>query len=206
MSTDESNFETLEKQLAKDALEKALTDLHGEITGEIERNKNDFSKEISKTLASFKGNLEEKVAEAIDQKIAALFTQHFSGTSSQVKSSFDQMFSPVLKKTEEDMKRLQTQGESTLNSWKSMMSQYSGFWTKPFFLMLLVSVLTGTVISLISSFYMVREARAGREVCDSNLQWYTKKYFEIKNAEEEAAKQKAGNQTKIQNQIKKKSK
>jgi len=31
-----SNFDALEKQLAKDALDKALKDLHGEITREIE--------------------------------------------------------------------------------------------------------------------------------------------------------------------------
>ena len=204
MTTDESNFETLEKQLAKDALEKALKDLHDEITGEIENNKKAFSEEISKTLASFRQNLEEKVTETIDQKISSLFTQHFSDTSSQVKSSFEEMFSPVLKQTEDDMKRLHDQGESTLHSWKSMMSQYTGLWTRPFFLMLLVSILTGTMVSLISSYYMVREARAGREVCDSNLQWYTKKYFEMKNAEEEAAKQKAGNQIKNQVQNKKK--
>lgn len=206
MPTDESNFETLEKQLAKDALEKALKDLHDEINNEISRNKKDFSEEISKTFTSFRQNLEQKVTETIDQKIADLFVKHFSETSSQVKSSFEQMFSPVLKKTEEDIKRLQTQGENTLRSWEKMMSQYSGFWTKPFFIMLFVSVLTGTVISLFSSFYMVREARAGRQVCESTLQWYTKKYFEMKNAEDKVTKQKPATQTKIQNKSKKKSK
>jgi hypothetical protein len=36
MLTNQSNFEALEKQLAKDALEEALKKLHKEITGEIE--------------------------------------------------------------------------------------------------------------------------------------------------------------------------
>ncbi|HUX79593.1 MAG TPA: hypothetical protein VMW10_07635 [Alphaproteobacteria bacterium] len=202
MSIDKSNFETLEKQLAKDSLEKALKDLHGEITCEISKNKKDFSEEISKTLANFRKNLEQKVTETIDQKIAALFTKHFSDTSSQVKSSFDQMFSPVLKQTEDDMKRLQTQGENTLHSWARMMSQYSGFWTKPFFIMLFVSVLTGTAISLFSSYYMVREAEAGRQLCESTLQWSVEDYFKRKKAEEA----KIDNQTKIQAQNKKKSK
>ncbi len=205
MPTDKSNFEELEKQLAKDALEEALKKLHGEITGEIESNKKAFSEEISKTLASFRQTLEHNVTHEIDQKISSLFTQHFSDTSAQVKSSFDQMFSPVLKRTEEDMKRLHTQGESTLSSWKNMMSQYSQFWTKSFFLMLLVSVLTGTVISLFSSFYMVREAETGRQLCESTLQWSVEDYFKRKKAEE-AAKQKADNQTKNQTQNKKKSK
>jgi len=109
MPTDESNFETLEKQLAKDSLEKALKDLHVEIIREISRNKKDFSEEINKTLANFRQNLEQKVTETMNQKISSLFTNHFYDTSSQVKFSFDQMFSPVLKKTEDDMKRLQTQ-------------------------------------------------------------------------------------------------
>jgi uncharacterized membrane protein (DUF106 family) len=204
MPTDESNFETLEKQLAKDALEKALKDLHDEINNEISKNKKDFSNEISKTLASFRQNLEQKVNDAIDQKISSLFVKHFSDTSSQVKSSFDQMFFPVLQKTEEDMNCLHNQGESTLHSWEKMMNQYSHFWTKPFFIMLLASILTGTMVSLISSYYMVREAQAGRQVCESTLQWYAEKYFERKKAEDEAAKQKGSNQTKNQTQNKKK--
>ena len=206
MTTDESNFETLEKQLAKDALQKALEDLHEVINSEISRNKKSFSEEISKTLASFRQNLEQKVVQEIDQKISALFTKHFSDTSSQVKSSFDQMFSPLLTRTEEDMKRLQTQGESTLHSWEKMMSQYSGFWTKPFFLMLFVSVLTGTVISLISSYYMVKGERQEKQFCEDLLQWYTKEHFERKKAEEASAKQEANNQTKIKAQNKKISK
>ena len=206
MPTDESNFETLEKQLAKDALDKALKDLHDEISHEISKNKKDFSNEISKTLTSFKENFEQKVAKTIDQKISSLFAEHFSDTSSQVKSSFDQMFSPVLKKTEDDMKRLQTQGENALHSWEKIMNQYSGFWTKPFFLMLVISILTGTMVSLISSYYMVREARTGRQVCESTLQWYAEKYFEKKKVEEVAAKQRAGTQIKNKVQNKKKSK
>ena len=51
MSKDDS-FEALEKQLAKDALEKALKDLHSEIHKEIERNKKSFSEEIQKTLTN----------------------------------------------------------------------------------------------------------------------------------------------------------
>jgi predicted PurR-regulated permease PerM len=196
MPKDDISFQDLEKQVATDVLEQALKSLHDEITREIARNKKVFSEEISKTLASFRQKLEEKVTEEIDQKISFLFTKHFSDTSSQVKSSFDQMFSPVLTRTEEDMKRLQTQGENTLNSWKNMMLQYTGFWTRPFFLMLLVSVLTGTTVSLLFSYYMTREAQAGRKVCYSTLQWYTEKYFERKKAEETAAKQKANNQAK----------
>ena len=68
MAKDDSDFEALEKQLAKDALEKALKDLHGEITKEIDNNKKDFSSEIKNTLTSFKENLEQKVTEEIDKK------------------------------------------------------------------------------------------------------------------------------------------
>jgi hypothetical protein len=196
MPKDDISFKDLEKQVAKDVLEDALKKLHDEITREISKNKKAFSEEISKTLSSFRQNLEQSVVQEIDQKISALFTKHFSDTSSQVKSSFDQMFSPVLQKTEEDIKRLQAQGENTLNSWKSMMTQYTSLWTKPFFLMLVASVLTGTMFSLLSSYYLVREAQAGRKVCYSTLQWYTEKYFERKKAEETSAKQKANNQTK----------
>lgn len=204
MTSDKSSFEALEKQVATDVLEEALKTLHDEINNEISRNKKDFSEEISKTMASFRQNLEQKVTETIDQKISSLFAEHFSDTSSQVKSSFDQMFSPVLKKTEEDMKRLQTQGDSTLNSWKNMMVQYTGLWTTPFFLLFIASILTGTVISLFSTLYMITGEKSARHLCESNLQWYTEEYFKRKKAEEASAKQKADNQAKNQRQNKKK--
>ena len=56
-----SNFDALEKQLAKDALGKALKELHGEITREIERNKSSFALEIKKS---------ESVHLKIDKNIA----------------------------------------------------------------------------------------------------------------------------------------
>ncbi|OJW55184.1 MAG: hypothetical protein BGO67_05275 [Alphaproteobacteria bacterium 41-28] len=196
MSTD--NFEVLEKQLAADALEKALKELHQEINGEIENNKKAFATEISKTLTSFKQNLEQKVAEEIDQKIASLFTKHFSDTSLEVKSSFEQMFDPVLKQTENDMKQLKTQGDNTLRAWESMMNQYTGFWTKPFFLMLLVSILTGMFISLTFSYYLSRESMRSKQLCESNLQWFAQRYSDLKNAQDKKVS--------IENQSKKKKK
>ena len=50
MPTDDSNFETLEQQLAKDALEKTLKDLHGEITREISKIKMIFLQKSVKLL------------------------------------------------------------------------------------------------------------------------------------------------------------
>lgn len=45
MSENDSSFEDLEKQLAKDTLGEVLEDLHGEITKDIDKNKAAFSKE-----------------------------------------------------------------------------------------------------------------------------------------------------------------
>ncbi|MBX9704167.1 MAG: hypothetical protein K2X39_08450 [Silvanigrellaceae bacterium] len=55
------------------------------------------------------------------------------------------------------MNRLQTQGESTLHSWEKMMSQYTSLWTKPFFLILVTAILTGTMVSLISSYIIYKK-------------------------------------------------
>lgn len=61
MPTDDSkpthSFEDLEKQLAKDTLEKALKDLHGEINKDIEKNKKTFSEEIQRTLETLRKSL-----------------------------------------------------------------------------------------------------------------------------------------------------
>ncbi len=170
-----SSFEALEKQLAKDALEKALKDLHGKITQEIERNKKDFSQEIQKTLSSFRDNLEKNVSEEIDKKISSLFEKHFKDVSSQVKISFDEMVSPVLQKTEDDMQRFRNQGESTLRSWGTMMSQYESLWTKPFFVMFSASILTGIVLSLVFSYFL---GRAQGEL----IEHYKKKLLSYENA------------------------
>jgi len=94
------------------------------------------------------------------------------------------------------MKHLQSQGQNTLNSWKSMMSQYTSLWTKPFFLLFVACVLTGTAISLFFTLYMIKGEKSARHLCESNLQWYTEEYFKRKKAEEAAVKQKANNQMK----------
>jgi F0F1-type ATP synthase membrane subunit b/b' len=77
MPTINSHFEDLEKQLAKDALEEALKELHGEITKDIEKNKATFSKEIQKTLNAFKGDLEDAISKELDQKISAHLKNNF---------------------------------------------------------------------------------------------------------------------------------
>ena len=173
----ESNFEALEKQLAKDALEKALKDLHGEITREIDRNKKTFSDEIKKSLSTFTTSLEQHISQEIDQKLPLFLEKNFSDISTQVKASFEQMFVPLLDKTEEDMKRLHTQGENTLRSWEKMMNQYSGLWNIPFFIVLAASVLTGTAICLGLFFlkssystYLFMDVRARKDY-ENELRW-----------------------------------
>ncbi|MBY0293133.1 MAG: hypothetical protein K2W92_07600 [Alphaproteobacteria bacterium] len=179
MSKDDS-FEALEKQLAKDALEKALKDLHSEIHKEIERNKKSFSDEIQKTLIGFKENLEKNVSKEIDSKLSVLFTKHFQNTSSEVKSSFDQMFTPVLKEAKKDMQQLQTQGEKTLQSWGKMMSQYASLWNKPFILMFFSCVFTGVIASFFLSYFLGKADRSARQYCESTLQLYIENYSEMK--------------------------
>ncbi len=172
-----SKFDELEKQLAKDALEKALKDLHDEIPREIERNKRSFSEDIKKSLSQFTENLEKHISNEIDQRLPLFLEKNFSDISTQVKASFEQMFVPLLDKTEENMKRLSTQGENTLRSWEKMMKQYSGLWNMPFFIVLGASVLTGTSICLILFFlktsystYLFMDVRA-RKAYENELRW-----------------------------------
>lgn len=147
-----SNFDTLEKQLAKDALEKALKDLHGEITREIERNKMSFSDEIKKSLTTLNETIEKHISDEIDCKLPILLATNFSNISEQVKSSFNEMISPVVSKAEQNMKNLESQGEKTLQSWGNMIKKYEGLWTRPFIIMFGSSVLTGTLTCLILFF------------------------------------------------------
>ena len=88
MSKDNSNFEDLEKQLAKDTLEKTLKGLHAEITKDIEKNKATFSKEIQKTLNAFKTDLEDTISKKLDQRISAHLKNNFLDLSTKVTSSF----------------------------------------------------------------------------------------------------------------------
>lgn len=88
MSKDHSSFEDLEKQLAKDALEKALKDVHGEIIKDIDKNKATFSKEIQKTLNAFKADLEDIISKELDQRISAHLKNNFLDISTKVTSSF----------------------------------------------------------------------------------------------------------------------
>jgi len=172
-----SNFDALEKQLAKDALEKALKDLHSEITREIERNKTIFSDEIKKSLSNLNETLEKHISDEIDHKLPLLLAKNFSNVSEQVKSSFNEMLVPVVEKAEQNMEQLKSQGDKTLQSWATMMKKYESLWTTPFFLVLAASVLTGTAIFLILFFmktsvasYIFMDVRA-RKAYESDLRW-----------------------------------
>jgi len=185
MPTNESNFEALEKQLAKDALNKTLKDLHGEIHKEIENNKKAFSEEIQKTLSSFKENLEQNVSDSIDKKLSSLFTEHFQNISLQVKTNFHETFSPVLVRTKEDMQRLHDQGENTLRSWGDMMKQYTGLWTKPFVIVFLASSFVGALIFFGSAYFLWSKHHETLQLYERRLssnedmlQWYFEKYKE----------------------------
>lgn len=185
MAATSSHFEDLEKQLAKDALEKALKDLHGEITKDIEKNKATFSKEIQKTLTDFKADLEKNISKELDRKISAYLQKHFLDISTKVTTSFYESSSPLLKRAEEDLTRLHRQGEETLRSWKAMILQYTNLWTKPFILTFLASAFTGMVIFFVcASFLWVKHNREiqtyeKRLASHENmLLWYFEKYKE----------------------------
>ncbi|HBW24684.1 MAG: hypothetical protein A2W46_00090 [Alphaproteobacteria bacterium RIFCSPHIGHO2_12_42_13] len=182
MPKNDSSFQDLEKQLAKDALEKALMDLHGEITKDIDKNKAAFSQEIQKTLNNFKTDLEKTISKELDQRISAHWKKHFLDISSKVISSFDESSSPFLKRAEEDLQRLHMQGEKTLHSWEAMMKQFRSLWNKPFIVALLACILTGAVTSVFSSYLLVRDDRRARGSCESDLSWIAKEYFQMKEA------------------------
>lgn len=183
MPKDNSSFEDLEKQLAKDALEAAIKDLHGEITKDIEKNKATFSKEIQKTLNTFKRDLEETLSKELDQRISAHLKNNFLDISTKVTTSFYETSSPFLEQAEEDLTRLHRQGEETLSSWKAMMLQYRNLWNKPFMLIFLASAFTGMVIFFVcASFLWVKHNREiqnyeKRLASNENmLLWYFEKY------------------------------
>jgi hypothetical protein len=189
MPTDDSkptpSFEDLEKRLAKDTLEKALKALHGEINEEIERNKETFSDEIKQTLSSFKKDLEQSVSQEIDHRLSSLFEKHFKETSLQVKGSFKEMFSPVLKSTQDDMNRFKSQGESTLRSWKGMMAEYESLWTRPFILVFFASAFTGILVFLICFGFLwfkynqeIQRYEERLSFTEGQLLWYFEKYKE----------------------------
>ena len=60
MTANQQSFDDLEKQLARDALEQALKDLHSVINKEIENNKEGFSKE-----STLKNTFREAVAPTV---------------------------------------------------------------------------------------------------------------------------------------------
>lgn len=188
MTSNKQSFDDLEKQLARDALEQALKDLHSVINKEIENNKAGFSQEIQKTLASFKQNLEKNVSEEIDKKLSSLFETHFKAASQDIKTSFEKAFAPVLETTKNDMKGLQAQGDNTLKSWQNMMSQYKSLWTRPFLIVFATSILTGMIVSFVSSFYLTSHIRETLERNEGLINSYKNLalwYFEKEKAREE---------------------
>lgn len=203
MTDVKSHFDDLEKQLAKDALEKALEKLHGEINREIQKNKNDFLNEINKTMTSFKGNLEQHISEEIDKTLSLHLQTNFKEVSTEMKSSFHEMFTPVLEDTKNDMQRLHVQGESTLNSWKDMMLLYKDLWNRPFFLLFLTAIFTGMIISFSSSYFLMRKQRETLQVHEKTLLSYQDLLAWYQSKEKEREKTESKSVNKNTNSIKK---
>lgn len=199
METKKPSFADLEQQMAKDTLEITLKKLHGEINEEIKRNKNDFSEHINKTLETFKTNLEQHVSKTIDEKMAIHLEKNFQDINSQITSSFNQQFSPVLERTETDMQSLREQGEKTLTSWKEMMLNYKDLWTRPFVIVFFTAVLTGTVLSLVSSYLLMRKQKETLQQYESTLTSYKEQvlwYWEREKEREKLENKSVNNKNK----------
>jgi len=203
MSKNHSSFQDLEKQLAKDTLEEALSDLHDEIIKDIEKNKATFSQEIQKTLNKFKEDLEKSISKELDERISVHLQKNFSDISTKVTTSFYESSSPFLKRAEEDLTHLHRQGEETLSSWKAMMKQYKSLWNRPFILIALACILTGTVTSIVSTYFLTRDYRRALDVYEFQLSWAAKEYFAMKEAlEAKTSKPNVGNKAKAQSKKK----
>ena len=65
----------------------------------------------------------------------------------------------------------------------------------PFTIMFLVAIFTGTLSSLVSSYFMVKSDREARRHCENLFHWYLKKDEETKQKEDLATSE-ANNQVK----------
>lgn len=209
MQEKNQSFEDLEKQMARDTLEQALKALHEEINREIAKNKNEFSSTIQKTLSDFRRNVEKSISEEINKNLSSLFENNIYAISQEVKKSFEKTFDPVLENTKNDMKRLHIQGEKAINAWEKMISQYKALWNKPFFIIFSASILTGTLISFLSSYYLTRSIRETMQTHENLLVSYKNlslDYFEREKTREKEMKKKNNNKNNNQSTDNKKKK
>lgn len=177
MSQPNPNFDELEKKLTHDTIDKTLNHLKEGMTHEIERNRKTLLDEVRMILSEFTERGEKNVYQEVESKITLLFEKSFQEVLKKVEEDFERMFSPILRKTDEEMTHLKLQGEKTLRSWEKMVDQHTRPWQKPFFAMLLSSVLTGTSLFLILFFlktpplsYIFMDIRA-RRAYESDLRW-----------------------------------
>ena len=125
--------------------------------------------------AQCRAMVKDTILKELDKRISAHLRKNFLDISTKITSSFYESSSSLLKRAEEDLHHLHMQGESTLTSWKAMMKQFSHLWNKPFIVVLVATILTGTVTSVLSSYLLVREDRKARALenvgaCGSSLQ------------------------------------
>ena len=139
---------------------------------DIQKNRHDFSEEIKKATESLKKSLEQHIADEVDKTLSRQLTTQFQDISQKVSTNFHEMFSPVLEKTKDDMQNLKEQGNSTLNAWKDMMLNYKDLWTKPFFIVFLTAIVTGVIVSLVTSFIMLRKQNETMKSYESTLSSY----------------------------------
>lgn len=149
-------FQDLEQKVISEAndnnLKQTLKDLSDLLNNEIERNRKNLFFDVKNTLSDFTEKLEKGVSQETEKKISELFEKYAEEVKEEIQTRFEDLLEPIFKKTEENMNRLQIQGNNTLRSWEHMMNQYDYFWTKPFFIMFASSILTGCIIFLVLFF------------------------------------------------------
>jgi len=153
MLDSKNSFAELEKQVEKDelkqSLELTLKTFQETMRKENDKSRNALSDEVRVLFKGLIDTLEKRVSKEIEQKMGDVLEKNLSDLNKKVQMRFEERIEPVFKRTEEEMRNINAQGEKTIHSWDMLVAKYTWPWRVPFLVLLLGCVLTGTLICII---------------------------------------------------------
>lgn len=151
-SKDINDFSSLEKEALKEIsldiikvdLQKSLSELH---------QKN--MKEVGEKISAIEGRCTQEIKTGLEAQIQRQLDAHFKRLLESYQSDISKTLSPLMKKAESDIQRLDHAVNQITTLCETVRKQYAFWWEKPFFVLILSASLVGAIVGFVLLFLQI---------------------------------------------------
>lgn len=142
-SKDLQDFSGLEKEALKEiSLDIIKSDLKKSLEQLHQKNMTDVANRIS----TIEAHCTKEIKDGLEKNIQSQLDKHFQKVVQSYQADIAKVLSPLMKRAEEDVNRLNTAINKTLEFCQKIESQYALRWSRPFFALTLSAGFAGALI------------------------------------------------------------